>query len=135
MPPLSLTSRRRPPEPPAGSNTPHANEVLGRTSSHLRDASDRTAVPCFCPQAANRTWRPPGRACGKTWEYPLAAPSGLVSDSGVPPVKAGLEKLASDTGADEVIVVTDTYEHADRLHSYERVAGVARMIRSEEHTS
>jgi luciferase family oxidoreductase group 1 len=43
-------------------------------------------------------------------------------------VKAGLEKLASDTGADEVIVVTDTYEHADRLHSYERVAGVARMI-------
>jgi luciferase family oxidoreductase group 1 len=43
-------------------------------------------------------------------------------------VKAGLEKLASDTGADEVIVVTDTYEHADRLHSYERVASVARMI-------
>ena len=43
-------------------------------------------------------------------------------------VKAGLEKLASDTGADEVIVVTDTHEHADRLHSYERVAGVARMI-------
>ena len=40
-------------------------------------------------------------------------------------VKAGLEKLASDTGADEVIVVTDTYEHADRLHSYERVAGIA----------
>ena len=43
-------------------------------------------------------------------------------------VKAGLEKLASDTGADEVIVVTDTYEHADRLQSYERVASVARMI-------
>lgn len=40
-------------------------------------------------------------------------------------VKAGLEKLARDTGADEVIVVTDTYEHADRLHSYERVAGIA----------
>jgi luciferase family oxidoreductase group 1 len=43
-------------------------------------------------------------------------------------VKAGLEKLASDIGADEVIVVTDTYEHADRLQSYERVASVARMI-------
>ena len=43
-------------------------------------------------------------------------------------VKAGLEKLASDTFADEVIVVTDTYEHADRLQSYERVASVARMI-------
>jgi luciferase family oxidoreductase group 1 len=43
-------------------------------------------------------------------------------------VKAGLEKLVSDTAADEVIVVTDTYEHADRIESYRRVAGVARMI-------
>ena len=40
-------------------------------------------------------------------------------------VKAGLEKLAGDTGADEVIVVTDTYDHADRLQSYRRVADVA----------
>ncbi len=30
-------------------------------------------------------------------------------------VRAGLEKLVSDTGADEIIVVTDTYEPADRL--------------------
>jgi luciferase family oxidoreductase group 1 len=43
-------------------------------------------------------------------------------------VKAGLEKLVSETGAAEVIVVTDTYEHADRLQSYRRVADVARMI-------
>jgi hypothetical protein len=43
-------------------------------------------------------------------------------------VKAGLEKLVDDTGADEVIVVTDTYEHADRIESYRRVAGVATMI-------
>ena len=43
-------------------------------------------------------------------------------------VKAGLEKLVRDTWADEVIVVTDTYEHADRLQSYERVAGVAAKI-------
>jgi hypothetical protein len=27
-----------------------------------------------------------------------------------------------------VIVVTDTYDHADRLQSYKRVAGVARML-------
>jgi luciferase family oxidoreductase group 1 len=40
-------------------------------------------------------------------------------------VKAGLEKLVHDTGANEVIVVTDTYEHADRLESYRRVANVA----------
>ena len=43
-------------------------------------------------------------------------------------VKAGLEKVVGETGADEVIVVTDTYEHADRLESYRRVAGVAAMI-------
>jgi luciferase family oxidoreductase group 1 len=43
-------------------------------------------------------------------------------------VKAGLEKLLSETGADEVIAVTDTYEHADRLDSYRRVAAVAATI-------
>jgi luciferase family oxidoreductase group 1 len=43
-------------------------------------------------------------------------------------VRAGLEKLVRGTGADEVIVVTDTYEHADRLESYQRVAGIAKRI-------
>jgi len=45
-------------------------------------------------------------------------------------VKAGLEKLVADTGANEVIVVSDTYEHADRLESYQRVADVANLMRS-----
>jgi luciferase family oxidoreductase group 1 len=44
-------------------------------------------------------------------------------------VKAGLENLVLDTAADEVIVVTDTYEHAHRLESYERVAGIAATIK------
>jgi luciferase family oxidoreductase group 1 len=39
-------------------------------------------------------------------------------------VKAGMEKLASDTGADELIIVTDTYDHNDRLQSYQRVASL-----------
>jgi alkanesulfonate monooxygenase SsuD/methylene tetrahydromethanopterin reductase-like flavin-dependent oxidoreductase (luciferase family) len=43
-------------------------------------------------------------------------------------VKAGLEKLVVETAANEVIVVTDTYEHADRIESYRRVAGVAVVI-------
>jgi luciferase family oxidoreductase group 1 len=43
-------------------------------------------------------------------------------------VKAGLEKLVVDTGVNEVIVVTDTFEHADRLQSYERVAGIAAAV-------
>jgi luciferase family oxidoreductase group 1 len=43
-------------------------------------------------------------------------------------VKAGLERLVADTEADEVIVVTDTYDHADRLRSYERVAEVTKDL-------
>ncbi len=43
-------------------------------------------------------------------------------------VRTKLEKLIADTRADEVIVVTDTYEHADRLHSYERVAAIAQQF-------
>jgi hypothetical protein len=30
-------------------------------------------------------------------------------------VKAGVEKLVSETGADEIVVVTDAYEHEGRL--------------------
>jgi len=43
-------------------------------------------------------------------------------------VKAGLEKLVRDTGASEVIVVTDTYTHEDRLESYRRVAEIATTV-------
>jgi len=47
-------------------------------------------------------------------------------------VKAGLEHLVAETGADEVIVVTDTYDHADRLQSYQRVAGIAAEIEGKQ---
>jgi alkanesulfonate monooxygenase SsuD/methylene tetrahydromethanopterin reductase-like flavin-dependent oxidoreductase (luciferase family) len=43
-------------------------------------------------------------------------------------VRAGFERLVSETGAEELIVVTDTYDHADRLDSYARVAQVAREL-------
>jgi hypothetical protein len=46
-------------------------------------------------------------------------------------VKTGLEKLVSDTGAVEVILVTDTYQPADRLQSYQRVAEVAGTIKTQ----
>ena len=48
-------------------------------------------------------------------------------------VKAGLEKLVTNTGADEIIVVTDTWDHAARLESYRRVSEIARSIKA-EHT-
>ena len=43
-------------------------------------------------------------------------------------VQAGLEKLASETHAEEVIVVTETYEYSDRIDSYQRVARIAAKI-------
>lgn len=43
-------------------------------------------------------------------------------------VQTGLENLIASTGADEVIVVTDTYEPEARLDSYRRVAEVAQRI-------
>jgi luciferase family oxidoreductase group 1 len=43
-------------------------------------------------------------------------------------VEAGLRRLLAATGADEIIAVTDTWDHAARLDSYERVAGVAERI-------
>ena len=46
-------------------------------------------------------------------------------------VKAGLEKLIVQTGADEVIVVTDTWDHEARLDSYSRLAKVAAAIESQ----
>jgi luciferase family oxidoreductase group 1 len=46
-------------------------------------------------------------------------------------VQAGLERLVRETRADEVIVVTDTYEHSDRIESYQRVARIAATIKLE----
>jgi luciferase family oxidoreductase group 1 len=43
-------------------------------------------------------------------------------------VKAGMEKLVAETGADALIVVTDTYDPADRLRSYSLVAEVAKEL-------
>jgi alkanesulfonate monooxygenase SsuD/methylene tetrahydromethanopterin reductase-like flavin-dependent oxidoreductase (luciferase family) len=45
-------------------------------------------------------------------------------------VKAALENLVAETGTDEVIVVTDTYEHADRLESYQRLVSIAATIKT-----
>jgi luciferase family oxidoreductase group 1 len=43
-------------------------------------------------------------------------------------VKARMQKLVEETGADELIVVTDTYDPEARLQSYQRVAGIANTI-------
>jgi len=43
-------------------------------------------------------------------------------------VKRGLERLIATTRADEVIVVTDTWDHEARLESYRRIAEIAGSI-------
>jgi luciferase family oxidoreductase group 1 len=40
-------------------------------------------------------------------------------------VRAGIESLVAETGADELIVVSDVYEHSARLRSFEIIASVA----------
>ncbi|CAA9357643.1 MAG: hypothetical protein AVDCRST_MAG93-7450 [uncultured Chloroflexia bacterium] len=37
-------------------------------------------------------------------------------------VRAGVAELVQETGADEIIVAAQTYEHAARLRSYELLA-------------
>lgn len=43
-------------------------------------------------------------------------------------VESGLKRLIDATGADEVIAVTDTWDHAARVESYRRVANIAQTL-------
>ncbi|MFK0331954.1 LLM class flavin-dependent oxidoreductase [Rhizobium sp. NPDC090275] len=43
-------------------------------------------------------------------------------------VRAGLEKLIEETGADELMIVSDVYDHRARLQSFEMIAEVGRKI-------
>jgi luciferase family oxidoreductase group 1 len=43
-------------------------------------------------------------------------------------IETGLKRLQASTGADEIIAVTDTWDHDARLDSYRRLAAVAREI-------
>ncbi len=43
-------------------------------------------------------------------------------------VRAGLEKLIEETGADELMIVSDVYDHQARLQSFEMIAEVGRKI-------
>jgi luciferase family oxidoreductase group 1 len=44
-------------------------------------------------------------------------------------IRAGVEELLAETGADELIVVSDVYDHAKRLRSFELIAEVAGATR------
>jgi luciferase family oxidoreductase group 1 len=76
----------------------------------------------------NSIWTPSERAAV---ESRLAA--AIVGSDAT--VKAGMEKLVADTSANELIIVTDTYDHEDRLRSYSRIADIAPTIHGPRHAS
>ena len=41
-------------------------------------------------------------------------------------IRAGIEALIAETGADELMIVSDVYEHDERLRSFEIIAGAVR---------
>ena len=43
-------------------------------------------------------------------------------------VRAGIDALVAETGADELIVVSDVYDHATRLRSFELIAQAAEAV-------
>jgi len=47
-------------------------------------------------------------------------------------VSAGIEALVAETGADELIVVSDVYDHSLRLRSFELIAEVAGILPGEQ---
>jgi len=82
-------------------------------------------VELFAPvESMESIWQP--------WEREIVASKlGAAIVGSDTTVQGGLEKLIHDTGANEVIAVTDTYDHEARLESYRRVALVAAMIHRE----
>lgn len=51
------------------------------------------------------------------------------ASSNLKAARAGLEHLLAATGADEVIVLTDTWDHQSRRESYRLVAVLAERIK------
>jgi alkanesulfonate monooxygenase SsuD/methylene tetrahydromethanopterin reductase-like flavin-dependent oxidoreductase (luciferase family) len=44
-------------------------------------------------------------------------------------VRTGIDALVAETAADELMIVSDVYDHAKRLRSFELIAGVAGTAR------
>jgi len=42
-------------------------------------------------------------------------------------IRSGIDALIKETGADELMIVSDVYDHANRLRSFELIADAARI--------
>ncbi len=72
---------------------------------------------------------PPVKDMDAIWteaeRYAVAARMALMVVGGPKRVAEGLEEIIRVTDADELIIVSDAYERADRLDSYRIIAGAA----------
>jgi hypothetical protein len=65
----------------------------------------------------------------RDWADP-APPRPRISILGPATVEAGLRELQSRTGADELMITSSTWAHADRLRSYESIAEMFELTTS-----
>lgn len=81
--------------------------------------NDRTAIqPPISLEEMEKVWRP-----GEKEVVQRMLRTAIVG--GPSEVESGLKRLIAETEADEVMVVSDAYEHADRLRSFEIIQSVA----------
>jgi luciferase family oxidoreductase group 1 len=73
-------------------------------------------------EAAEHVFTPNEREIVRTWTAPL-----IVGDPDT--VREGLDELAAQTSADELMITTMVHGHDDRLHSYELVADAVDLTR------
>jgi luciferase family oxidoreductase group 1 len=87
----------------------------------LRGRPDRLPPPLDAPDELDATMSPPERErVDHMTHYSLVGSPDTI--------RAGLEQLLADTGADEVIATGSIYDHAARLRSFELAAGVFRDV-------
>lgn len=102
-----------------------ANELAASTqmAMHLMQRGRLIAVPH--PSKAIDFLRSVGQD-GR----PLSAPGRRMVVGDQQQVRAGLEQVAAEYGADELIVLTTTYDHQARRHSYELIADAFELTAS-----
>ena len=100
----TATRRRSASSPPRDSRSSTSGEAAP-VARRLRPRPSRTATPARRRPSSTNTWRGTSAAIRA-------------------PVKAGIEELLEMTAADELMISTSAYDHADRRHSYELVAGL-----------
>ena len=113
--------------PRAGREPAHARSACGRSAPTptRRPSGSRPRSRCrwrCCARAARSRCRRPRRRCASSPRRRPGA-AGRRRIVGRPDtVRAGIEEVAAEYGADEVIVVTITHDHDARRRSYELIA-------------